>query len=261
MPLRDLLLLKLGDKVNEEIAPESRAISFKSARYGKSGPIEESLLKKWDVINLIKNRHTTVSCIVVLVFGLLLFYTGTDGFTAYTAETARVTKLVEEKPRFPEVTFEDSEGRTYSISEFEGKYVFITFIYTGCTTICIKLEENMSQVYNQLPSEYIGKDIVFLSISFDPGKDDPATLNKYKNLFGSDGETWRMARIPDQHQLDTLLKKFGVIVIPDGNGNFAHNSAFYLVNRQGDLEDVMDFTRVDKATDKLKETLEAESGN
>jgi protein SCO1 len=226
----------------------------------KSGSLEESQLKKWDVINLIKNRQTTVSCIVVLVFGLLLFYTGTDGFTAYTAETARVTKLVEEQPHFPQVTFEDSEGRTYSISEFEGKYVFITFIYTGCTTICIKLEENMSQVYDLLPSEYIGKDIVFLSISFDPGKDDPATLNKYKDLFGSDGETWRMARIPDQGQLDTLLEKYGVIVIPDGNGNFAHNSAFYLVDRQGALVDVMNFTKVNVAADKLKEILEAERG-
>jgi protein SCO1 len=209
---------------------------------------------------LIKNRQTAVSCIVILVFGLLLFYTGTDGFTAYTAETARVTKLVEEQPQFPQVTFEDSEDRTYSISEFEGKYVFITFIYTSCTTICIKLEENMSQVYELLPSEYIGKDIIFLSISFDPGKDDPATLNKYKDLFGSDGETWRMARIPDQEQLDTLLKKFGVIVIPDGNGNFAHNSAFYLLDRQGALVDVMDFTLVNEAADRLKETLEADRG-
>ncbi|MFT9599695.1 SCO family protein [Mesobacillus sp.] len=209
---------------------------------------------------MIKNRQTLVSCIVVLVFGLLLFYTGTDGFTAYTAETARVTKLVEEQPQFPELIFEDSEGRTYSISEFEGKYVFITFIYTGCTTICIKLEENMSQVYNLLPGEYLGKDIVFLSISFDPGNDDPATLNKYRDLFGSDGETWRMARVPDQEQLDTLLEKFGVIVIPDGNGNFAHNSAFYLVDRQGALVDVMDFTKVNEAADKLKKTLNADGG-
>lgn len=206
---------------------------------------------------MIKNRQTAISCMVILVFGLILFYAGTDGFTAYTAETARVTKLVKEQPQFPQVTFEDSEGRSYSISEFEGKYVFITFIYTGCTTICIKLEENMSHVYNLLPSEYLGKDIVFLSISFDPGKDDPATLNKYKDLFGSDGETWRMARIPDQDQLDTLLKKFGVIVIPDGNGNFAHNAAFYLVDRQGELVDVMDFAKVNEAADKLTETLEA----
>jgi protein SCO1 len=207
---------------------------------------------------VIKNRQTKVSSILVLVFGLLLFYIGTDGFTAYTAESARVTKLIEDQPEFPDVSFEDSEERTYSISEFEGKYVFITFIYTGCTTICIQLEENMSQVYDLIPSEYLGKDIVFLSISFDPARDDPATLDKYKDLFKSDGETWRMARIPEQAQLDSLLKKFGVIVIPDGNGNFAHNSAFYLVDRQGALVDVMDFTKVTEAANKLVNIMEAD---
>lgn len=209
---------------------------------------------------MIKNRQTIISCILVLVFGLSLFYIGTDGFTAYTAETARVTKLIENQPEFPDVTFEDSEGRTYSIDEFEGKYVFITFIYTGCTTICIKLEENMAQVYDQIPDEYIGKDIVFLSISFDPARDDPATLDKYKDLFKSDGETWRMARIPDKKELDSLLDNFGVIVVPDGNGNFAHNSAFYLVNPQGTLVDVMDFSQVNEAADKLMNTLERDKG-
>lgn len=207
---------------------------------------------------MIKNRQTKVSSILVLVFGLILFYIGTDGFTAYTAESARVTKLIEDQPDFPDVTFEDSEGRTYSISEFEDKYVFITFIYTGCTTICIQLEENMSQVYDLIPSEYLGKDIVFLSISFDPARDDPATLDKYKDLFKSDGETWRMARIPDQAQLDSLLEKFGVIVIPDGNGNFAHNSAFYLVNQQGTLIDVMDFTKVTESANKLVNIMETD---
>lgn len=207
---------------------------------------------------MIKNRHTLVSCILILVFGMGLFYVGTDGFTAYTAESARVTKLIEEKPAFPDVLIEDSEGRTYSISEFEGKYVFITFIYTGCTTICIKLEENMAQVYDLVPDEYLGEEIVFLSISFDPARDDPATLDRYKDLFKSDGETWRMARIPEKTQLDSLLNKFGVIVIPDDSGNFAHNSAFYLVNRQGTLVNVMDFTKVTEAANTLRQYVETD---
>lgn len=209
---------------------------------------------------MIKNRQTLYACLTVLMFGFLLFFVGTDGFTAYTAETARVTKLEEEQPEFPEVTFEDSEGRTYSISEFEDKYVFITFIYTSCTTVCIQLEQNMAQVYEQIPSEYLGKEIVFLSISFDPTRDDPARLDKYKNMFDIDGETWRMARISDQNQLDTLLEKFGVIVVPDGTGNFAHNSAFYLIDRKGTLVDVMDFTEIDAAANKLGSILKSDKG-
>lgn len=209
---------------------------------------------------MFKNRYTTISNILVLIFGLALFFVGTDGFRAFTAETARVNDLTSEKPAFPDVTLEDSNGRKYTVSEFEGQYVFITFLYTACTTVCPQLEMNMSKVYDLIPPEYVGKDITFLSISFDPERDDPATLDKYKDYFNSDGETWRMARIPDQKELDSLLKAFGVIVIPDENGNFAHNSAFYLVDPNGKLTDVMDYKKVEDAAEKVISILEREVG-
>jgi protein SCO1 len=209
---------------------------------------------------MIKNKNNFISIVIVLLFGCVLFFIGTDGFTAYTAETARVNKLIEDKPKFPNVTLEDSSGRKYPISELEDKYVLITFMYTSCTTVCLQLEHNMGQVYDLLPSKYRGKEIVFLSISFDPERDTPARLDSYKDYFNSDGETWRMARISDQEELDSLLKKFGVIVIPDGNGNFAHNSAFYLVDKKGNLVDVMDYTKVDEAASKIVNILDQEVG-
>lgn len=209
---------------------------------------------------MINNRNNRLAIILVLSFGLVLFYIGTDGFRAYTAESARVSQLTEEKPTFPDVIFEDSKGRIYPISEFKDKYVFITFLYTACGTVCPQLEMNMSKVYDLLPGKYIGEEIIFLSISFDPTRDDPATLDRYKDAFHSDGETWRMARIPDQAELESLLKTFGVIVIPDGNGNFAHNSAFYLVNKEARLVEVMDYTKVDEAANKLVSILDREAG-
>jgi protein SCO1 len=101
---------------------------------------------------VIKNRHNTFAVFLVLSLGFALFYIGTDGFRAFTAETARVNQLMEDRPRFPDVTLEDSKGRIYPISEFEGKYVLITFLYTSCTTVCPQLEMNMSQVYDLVPS-------------------------------------------------------------------------------------------------------------
>ncbi|MDQ6596111.1 SCO family protein [Bacillus salipaludis] len=209
---------------------------------------------------MIKHWHSKVAVSIVIIFGFVLFYAGTDGFHAFTAETARINKLIENKPKFPNVTLEDSNGRKYSISEFEGKYVFITFLYTSCTSVCPQLEMNMSQVYQKLPKKYIGRDIVFLSISFDPTRDDPAALDRYKNAFHSDGETWRMARIPNKAELDALLKEFGVIVIPDGKGNFTHNTAFYLVDPKGSLVNVMDFKKINEAARTLENILENKTG-
>ncbi|RBP90134.1 protein SCO1/2 [Cytobacillus firmus] len=203
-----------------------------------------------------KNK-TALSSLVVLVFGVILFYIGTDGFQAFTAETARVNQLMDEKPKFPDVTLEDNNGKTYSFTEFEGKYVFITFLYTSCGTVCPELEVNMSEVYKRIPEKYIGQDIQFLSISFDPKRDTPKTLETYRKAFGSDGETWRMARIPKQMELESLLDRFGVIVIPDEYGNFAHNSAFYLVNPKGQLVEVMDYTLIEEAAERITEILES----
>lgn len=207
-----------------------------------------------------KNRHTIIACIAIVVFGFGLFLIGTDGFTAYTAETARVNQLVEEKPHFPNILLEDSNTRKYTISEFKNKYVFITFLYTSCATVCPQLELNMGQVYDLIPKKYIGEDIVFLSISFDPSRDDPETLNRYREAFHSDGETWRMARVPDPTQLDTLLKQFGVIVIPDGTGNFTHNSAFYLIDKEGQLINVLNYEKIEEAAAKVNTILENEEG-
>lgn len=208
---------------------------------------------------MLRNRHNRLAVIIVLLFGFVLLYVGTDGFQAFTAERARTNSLIAQQPAFPNVTLEDSNERTYSFSEFAEKYVMITFIYTSCTDVCLQLEVNLAEVYDLIPEKYIGEDIVFLSISFDPMHDDPKTLDKYRSYFESDGETWRMARIPDQRELNQLLDEFGVIVIPEDNGHFTHNSAFYLVAPRGDLIDVMDYTETEKAAEKLVDILEKEA--
>ncbi|MFG6117683.1 SCO family protein [Thalassobacillus sp. B23F22_16] len=194
--------------------------------------------------------------LLVAVFGLVLFYFGTDGFTAYTSEAARVNQLKEEKPEFPEVTLEDHAERVYPFSEFEGKYVFITFFYTMCGTVCPELEKNMKQVYEMLPEDGLEDDIQFLSISFDPERDTPEVLDTYREWLESDGEMWRMARIPDQQELDELLDRFGVTVIPDEYGNFAHNSAFYLVDPEGRLVEVMDYQETREAAATVMDRME-----
>lgn len=205
------------------------------------------------------NKKTSISIVLVLLFGFGLFFIGTDGFTAFTAETARVNKLLQDQPEFPPVTFQDSKERQYSIDEFKDNYVLITFFYSACTTVCIDLEMNMSELYDKIPEKYFGNGIDFLSISFDPERDDPAKLDLYKNMFNSDGETWRMARIPDQQELEGLLDEFGVIVIPDDYGNYAHNSAFYLVDPNGKLSEVMDYRDVDAAAETILAILDSEA--
>src|SRR5690625_529870 len=205
---------------------------------------------------MFKKFEKQISIVVVLLFGFMLFFFGTDGFTAFTAETARTNKLINEQPALPLVTLEDSLGEQYSFDEFNDKYLLMTFIYTSCSTVCPILEKNVAEIYEEIPENYVGKDIVFLSITFDTERDTTEVLERYGSYFGSDGDSWRMARVPNEKELDQLLSEFGVIAIPDGQGDFQHNVAFYLVDQAGYLIDVMDFENIDAATDRVMEVLE-----
>src|SRR5690625_4057696 len=104
---------------------------------------------------MFSNKKQRISIIVVLIFGILLFYVGTDGFRAFTAETARTNKLIAEKPALSLVTLEDSLGDMYSFDEFSDKYLLMTFIYTACTTVCPELERNAAHIYKQLPDHVL----------------------------------------------------------------------------------------------------------
>src|SRR5699024_1268020 len=110
-----------------------------------------NFLKRKEVIMMWRYRRI-IAIVLVLVFGVGLFYFGTDGFRAFTAETARVNALVEEQPVLPDVVLEDSKYREYDFSEFAGKYVMMTFVYTRCTTVCPQLEMNLQEVYEAIPA-------------------------------------------------------------------------------------------------------------
>ncbi len=202
-----------------------------------------------------QHRNQWIATAVVLIFGLIIFYVGTDGFSAYTAETARTNILLDEKPKLPEVTLEDSLGAEYDFDEFTGKYMLMTFIYTACSTVCPELEMNVKEIYEEIPEQYLGDDLMFLSVSFDPERDTPEILDNYRENIGGDGDVWRMARIADETELDKMLDEFDIIVIPDGNGDYAHNVAFYLVDREGYLMDVMDYQDIEGATEKVIDLL------
>lgn len=206
---------------------------------------------------MFKSRRQWISISLVVIFGISLFYIGTDGFRAFTAETARTNTLIAEKPSLPTVTLEDSLGSFYGFEEFEDKYILMTFFYTACTTVCPVLERNVADIFEQVPEQYLGDDIMFLSVSFDTERDTPETLQQYGKYLGVEGENWRMARVPNDDELSHLLGNLGVIAIPDGQGDYQHNVAFYLIDPEGILIDVMDYEDIAGATERVMEVLEA----
>ncbi|WP_449539442.1 SCO family protein [Ferdinandcohnia sp. Marseille-Q9671] len=182
-----------------------------------------------------------ISILFALMASLSLLWVGTDGFRAFTAEKARILTLEREQPRLPAATLLDSNYESFNIKELDEKYALLTFMYTSCGDVCPVLETNFAEIYENIPADIRGEDIVLLSISFDPEHDSPSVLHAYSEHFGADGDQWKMATIQDKKELEGVLDALEVIVIPNEYGGYEHNSAFYVINPEGKLTNIFDY--------------------
>ena len=88
----------------------------------------------------------------------------------------------------PIFTLTDQTGSRVTLSQWAGKVVAVTFIYTSCPLpdYCFRLSNNFSQL-NQRFAGRMGRDLVLLSISFDPVHDKPKVLAKIKAAANAHG--------------------------------------------------------------------------
>lgn len=185
-------------------------------------------------------RRSVVIGMLVTVIGIGILWLGTDGFVAFTAETARRTALLRAPRALPAAVLEDQDGRLFGLQDYRGKLVAVEFIYTRCSTVCRTLGTAFKQIREHVPQQVLGRDFALLSISFDTEADTPRRLKAYGDAYGADGKHWRVARVRNAAELHTLLDAFGITVIPDGLGGFEHNAAIHLLGRDGRLALISD---------------------
>jgi protein SCO1/2 len=78
-----------------------------------------------------------------------------------------------------ELLNQDSVAVTFP-DDFKGEYVVLGFVYTNCPDICPLITQNMIKIQEGLGNP---DDVQFLGITFDPQRDTPAVLSKYKDVF------------------------------------------------------------------------------
>lgn len=186
-------------------------------------------------------KRGIATSILVIALGSSLLWYGTDGLAAFTSETARREAVLRQPRTIPAALLEDQDGRQFRLQDYRNKLVAVEFIYTRCTTMCSVLGAGFRQIRDNIPAASMGRDFVLVSISFDSHNDTPERLKAYARRFGADGNGWRIARIRNETDLKSVLKTFGITVIPDGFGGFEHNAAIHLLDRTGHLALIEDY--------------------
>ncbi|MEZ4585411.1 MAG: SCO family protein [Gemmatimonadales bacterium] len=186
-------------------------------------------------------RRSLLASLLALTAGITALGVATDGFQAFTTETARRIDVRERPRALPDARLETADGHLVNLSHWQGRWVLVEFIYTRCPASCSKQGIEFAHLHDRLVGPIARGGVALLSISFDPTYDTPERLAGYQLRSGDRGGSWIAARPVGAASLAALKDAFGVIAIPDGQGGFVHNAAIAVVNPEGRLVAIVDW--------------------
>ena len=149
---------------------------------------------------------------------------------AYTARGDGQLPVIGPAPPF---TLTSQDNKPVSLTDFHGKVVALSFIYTGCPDICPLLTQKMVDVQDALGSVF-GTRVAFISISFDPERDTPEVLKDYAQFWGAKPEGWSFLTGSLEAVRD-VTRRYGVFFAIKEDGSVEHSQLTTLVDAEGQM--------------------------
>ncbi len=134
----------------------------------------------------------------------------------------------------PDFELIDQSGTPLALSALRGKVVAVTFVYTRCPLpdYCPRMVENFRALRSRF-ADRMGRELVLLSISFDPRYDTPDILQKYAAGHGAGGTGWHFLT-GDASRIERVCAAFGVEYWAE-EGLITHSLQTAVVDREGRL--------------------------
>ena len=188
--------------------------------------------------------------ILVIVFWLAFFSLITQQFSNITLESERRDALFSQQPELSFLRTVDDTGQISNLAQLaknQQKTLIVEFIYTQCRAICLSLGDIFQQAQAAIIEKNLDQKLGLVSISFDVEHESPSTLQAYRKRMHADPKVWSLLTMQNASVLKAASDKIGLIVVPDPQLGFVHNSAFLIVAKTGHLVGIFDTTEIDQA--------------
>ncbi|SEP73371.1 protein SCO1/2 [Solimonas aquatica] len=189
--------------------------------------------------------RTAIVATLVCVAGVAVAHRATDGFAAFTLESARRLQALRAPAPVPDLALQLADGDQVRLHDLSRPVLLVDFIYTRCMTYCQALGSVYARLQQRLAPEIAVGKVQLLSVSFDPERDDPAALRAYRKRHSREATGWVLGRPVGPPGRQDWLRAFGVVVIPDGLGGYAHNAAVQVIGSDRKLVAILDYSDLD----------------
>jgi protein SCO1/2 len=134
----------------------------------------------------------------------------------------------------PDFTLTDQQRRSVALSDLRGKVVAINFVYTSCPlpNFCLRIANNFGVLQQRFKAQ-LGRDLVLLTVTFDPIHDTPEVLAQYSSRWSADPRAWHFLTGPIG-DVQRVCHLFGVDFFPD-EGLMNHSLHTAIIDRRGKM--------------------------
>lgn len=185
-------------------------------------------------------KRTAVAATLALAAGLAGTHAVTDGYAAFTLESARRLHALRSPAPVPDLALELADGGRARLSDMQEPVLLVDFVYTRCATYCTALGSVYAQLQQRLTPEIAAGRVRLVSVTFDPVHDGATDLRAYRKRHSSDAVGWSLGRPQHAGELERWLQAFGVVVISDPLGGYTHNAAIHVVGPDRRLVAILD---------------------
>ncbi len=149
-------------------------------------------------------------------------------------QTPAAPVLVPVGSPMPDFELTDQANRSVALSALKGKVVAVTFIYTRCPLpdYCPRMVTNFRAIRDRFATR-MDRDLVLLTITFDPKYDTPPMLAAYAAAEHAGGPGWHFLT-GDAAGIERVCNAFGIQYWAE-EGLITHSLQTAVIDRDGRL--------------------------
>jgi protein SCO1/2 len=162
---------------------------------------------------------------LVLAVALAAPAFGVDFTSAMKQSQAAIGRTVDD------YAFTTADGRRVRMSDFRGKPLVVSLVYTGCSQICPATTRFLATAVKEANRALGPAAYNVVTIGFNLPFDNPAAMRQFARQQGIDDPQWTFLS-PDAGSVEALTRNFGFVYAPSPSG-FDHIAQLTLVDANG----------------------------
>ena len=155
--------------------------------------------------------------------------TATDG--GYDADSAVATSQAAIGKPLEDYMFYDRQGRPVNLSEYRGKPLLISMIFTSCHHVCPAITRHLATAVDAAREAMGADSFQVLTIGFDTPVDTPDAMRVFANKQSIDDPNWEFLS-GSADEIARLVDNIGFVYFPSPRG-FDHINQVTVIDRDG----------------------------